>query len=138
MTPSRACVLLTQDTDLRSSAYVALGEGGWSVGSAASIATAELWLNAERPDVLIADLAFPGIRDLLGRMSQLAPMCSVLSIARPEQVEKAKEWTGNLARSYLTRPVEPEALKLASDDVFTLPQPVRKEVRLVGELARRT
>ena len=137
MIPSRACLLLTQDTVLRSSAYLVLGEGVWTVGSAMSIPVAESWLDSAQPDVFIADLAVPGVRDLLESTSQLAPTCSVLIIARPEQVEMAQEWTGSLVRSYLARPIDPEALRLALDDVFTLPQPVRTDVRLVGERARR-
>ncbi len=109
-------LVVDDEPDMREMLASALEQHGAEVATAASGEEALRWLAENRADLLVSDIAMPGmdgcalVRELrragTGRVARM-PAVAVSAFARPEDRRDALE-AG--FQDYLTKPVEPEVL----------------------------
>lgn len=93
----------------------------------ASVEEADSWLSALDFHLLICNVELPRASHFLRGFRTRFPKLPVILLAAPESVQTAIDWTGMLGRTHLTKPIHPEVLRLAIDDVLAVSLPIAWE-----------
>jgi DNA-binding NtrC family response regulator len=90
-----------------------LASWGLSVSTAGDVAAAEAILERARPDLVLSDVVLPGLSgiDLLRRFKRHDPDLPVILITAHASVDAAVEAMKAGATDFLTKPIEPGALR---------------------------
>jgi DNA-binding NtrC family response regulator len=120
MALSKLEVLVVDDEPaLREVLSQRLADWGCGVSTAGDVAEAEAILARARPDLVLSDVVLPGLSglDLLRRFKQHDPDLCVILITAHANVDAAVEAMKAGARDFLTKPLDPVALRAEIDAV---------------------
>src|SRR6516162_8852930 len=111
---SRTVLVVDDDESLRRVTQVQLEEEGYTVATAAGGEDALAILRQQPQDLVITDLSMPGISgvELLRRIRAEYPETAVLLITAFGTVESAVEAIKLGAYDYITKPVDPDSLRI--------------------------
>jgi two-component system response regulator AtoC len=116
--PARGRVLVVEDEAyVRTSIGEVLGERGYDVDLAASVADALASLGRTPVDVVLTDLRMPGADglDLVRRMQNAYPLVPVVVLTGQGTIASAIECVRAGAADYILKPADPDALEVALD-----------------------
>jgi len=116
--PARGRVLVVEDEAyVRTSIAEVLGERGYDVDLAASVADALASLGRTPVDVVLTDLKMPGADglDLVKRMRHAYPLIPVVVLTGQGTIASAIECVRAGAADYILKPADPDALEVALD-----------------------
>ena len=116
--PARGRVLVVEDEAyVRTSIGEVLGDRGYDVDLAASVADALASLGRTPVDVVLTDLRMPGADglDLVKRMRNAYPLVPVVVLTGQGTIASAIECVRAGAADYILKPADPDALEVALD-----------------------
>jgi len=116
--PARGRVLVVEDEAyVRNSIGEVLGERGYDVDLAASVADGLASLGRTPVDVVLTDLRMPGADglDLVKRMRNAYPLIPVVVLTGQGTIASAIECVRAGAADYILKPADPDALEVALD-----------------------
>ncbi|MEK7284002.1 MAG: response regulator, partial [Acidobacteriota bacterium] len=116
--PARGRVLVVEDEAyVRASLGEVLGERGFDVDLAVSVADGLASLARTPVDVVLTDLRMPGADglDLVKRMQNAYPLVPVIVLTGQGTIASAVECVRAGAGDYILKPVDPDALEVALD-----------------------
>lgn len=120
--PGATVLVVDDDPEIRSSLTRLLSRLGYSVRSASSAEEADRWLAAQRFHVCLLDIELPRMKgvEFLGWALARDPEMAVIMLTGLDAPEVAVACIEQGARTYLTKPVEAEFLRLALRDAVAL------------------
>ncbi len=120
--PRARILVVDDDREVRTSLTRLLARLGYSVRVAASAEDADQWMAAERFHACLLDIELPRMQgvEFLGWALARDPEMAVIMLTGLDAPEVAIECIEHGARTYLTKPVESEFLRLALRDAVAL------------------
>jgi DNA-binding NtrC family response regulator len=117
-----AVLVVDDDPEVRSSLTRLLTRLGYSVRVSGSAEEADQWLSAQRFHACLLDIELPRMKgvEFLGWALSRDPEMAVIMLTGLDVPEVAVECIEQGARTYLTKPVEVEFLRLALRDAVAL------------------
>lgn len=117
-----AVLVVDDDPEVRTSLTRLLTRLGYSVRVSGSAEEADQWLSAQRFHACLLDIELPRMKgvEFLGWALSRDPEMAVIMLTGLDAPEVAVECIEQGARTYLTKPVEAEFLRLALRDAVAL------------------
>ena len=114
---NRSILIIDDDAEVRALLGNFFEQGGWVVFRAAGAADAASLYDRERPDLVLLDLHFPGVRglDFLSELRAGDVGATVIVLTGHADVATAVEAMRLGAENFLTKPVELRHLEAAAD-----------------------
>lgn len=111
----RRALVVDDDAEMRRMLGLVLRRGGYDVELADGGEQALLLAAGAPPDVVVTDLHMPGMDgvELLGKLRQVIPDLPVIVLTASGGITSAVEAMRAGAEDYLTKPVDPQALRFA-------------------------
>lgn len=120
--PNAWILVVDDDAEIRAALSRLLTRLGYSVRLSASAEEADQWLSSQRFHACLLDIDLPRMRgvEFLGWALSRDPEMAVIMLTGVDAPEVAVQCIEQGARTYLTKPVEAEFLRLALRDAVAL------------------
>ncbi|HSW31162.1 MAG TPA: response regulator [Longimicrobiales bacterium] len=120
--PGASILVVDDDPEVRSSLSKLLTRLGYSVRVAASAEEADQWLSGQRFHICLLDIELPRMKgvEFLGWALSRDPEMAVVMLTGLDAPDVAVRCIEQGARTYLTKPVEAEFLRLALRDAVAM------------------
>jgi DNA-binding NtrC family response regulator len=130
-------LVIDDEPALREVLSLRLEGWGYAAHTAADVPEALVWLRTAHPDVILSDIVLPGLSglDLLRRLQEERPEVPVILMTAHGTIESAVEAMKDGAEDFLTKPIEPAALRVQLERVAAARRATQRAAAMREQLA---